>query len=235
MDDELEEKRSKGKFWIRALIVGACLIVIFALVRVFGVFQWYTVEGVGNMPALKDGDQILATNLSTPERFDLVTFKYDYNGFEEVWIKRICAFEGEIVSFEDGAFFVDGQNMDIGLDLQYRYRCESAYAEIIARDLELVYFVDYYPTVRPDYYKDSMDLFLTHKQAKRKPLLERRILNVANDSIEAYWGEKWNTDYFGPVTVPKGYCFLLGDNRSNCLDSRYIGFIKTEDIYGVLF
>ncbi|MGI8640185.1 MAG: signal peptidase I [Pyrinomonadaceae bacterium] len=38
--------------------------------------------------------------------------------------------------------------------------------------------------------------------------------------------------YFAPVIVPKGSYFLLGDNRPNSADSRYIGTIKREDIDG---
>lgn len=40
--------------------------------------------------------------------------------------------------------------------------------------------------------------------------------------------------YTAPVTVPKGSYFLLGDNRPNSNDSRYIGTIKREDIDGIV-
>lgn len=37
---------------------------------------------------------------------------------------------------------------------------------------------------------------------------------------------------FGPVTVPAGQYLMLGDNRDNSRDSRYIGFVKRELITG---
>ena len=40
---------------------------------------------------------------------------------------------------------------------------------------------------------------------------------------------------FGPVHVPEGEYLVLGDNRDNSEDSRYIGFIPRDSIYGRAF
>lgn len=37
-------------------------------------------------------------------------------------------------------------------------------------------------------------------------------------------------DNFGPVPIPEGTVFVLGDNRDNAHDSRYWGFVRKEEI-----
>jgi signal peptidase I len=45
----------------------------------------------------------------------------------------------------------------------------------------------------------------------------------------------WNRDNFGPVTVPEGQLFMMGDNRDFSSDSRYWGFLDEDLIRGKAF
>ena len=51
---------------------------------------------------------------------------------------------------------------------------------------------------------------------------------------ESYLGPGTTTARFGPEVVPKGDLFVMGDNRSNSLDSRVFGSIPERSVVGTV-
>ena len=58
--------------------------------------------------------------------------------------------------------------------------------------------------------------------------VEEKYVNYEEPELE----NRYIADNFGPITVPQGSYFVLGDNRDNSEDSRYWGFVKRDAIVG---
>ena len=80
-----------------------------------------------------------------------------------------------------------------------------------------------------------------------KEILIKRIIGLPGEVVEAHDGHVFingrqlfepylpkavGTGTFGPTTVPKGSLWVMGDNRGNSRDSRFIGAIKESDVIG---
>ena len=57
-------------------------------------------------------------------------------------------------------------------------------------------------------------------------------LYINGEVVEENFNHKDTDDYILDKEIPEGYYFVVGDNRPDSLDSRYIGLINKKDILG---
>jgi signal peptidase I len=91
--------------------------------------------------------------------------------------------------------------------------------------------------VKPAKHPDSAVIGVSDEVLADKGIAAKRYIlpmGEADPEIQRVYKQPWNQDHFGPVKVPPGKYFLLGDNRHNAMDSRYIGFVDNSSFMGTL-
>jgi signal peptidase I len=68
--------------------------------------------------------------------------------------------------------------------------------------------------------------------------IKHKVVFINDKRLEDPWGVHFGTttiaapDNCGPIDIPEGSVFVLGDNRDNSLDSRFWGNVQIKDIEG---
>jgi signal peptidase I len=213
------------KLLIIAGVLAGLFIAVIIILRTTKVITAYTSTTTANLPSIQINETLFVSNLKKPERFDFVCVKCDMpiTG-KYVGIYRLCGMEGDIIEIKNGDLILNGESVDNRFDLENEY---------LLPDPVFAHFYDSIPVenLSSDSQGHSNQVMLSSRFAARNRLAAYKVVldrNYIDDNIRLHFPHCRNADHFGPVRVPSGNWFLLGDNRHHAADSRYQGFIRKD-------
>jgi signal peptidase I len=196
---------------MRALAANKSLLIFFGLMLVFrsAVADWMYVPSGSMNPTIVEGDRILVDKAAYGVRIPFTTIRLTHGEDPQ---------RGDIVIFpspEDGMTLVKrviglpGDTVELRDERLLINGVATSYAPTQAEaDTQL-----------PAATRGQAHEYFTENLGERPhPIM----LMPARPTLRS----------FGPVTVPEGQYLMLGDNRDNSKDSRFIGFVPRDSIVG---
>jgi|SRR5450432_1186511 signal peptidase I len=215
------------KRYIVLLTLAGSLPVIWTFARLTNALQWYTIPTTSNYPSLKLGDHVFGSNLVKPNRFDFITYRAEIpNMGVQTMTHRLCGVEGDMIQIKGGDLYINNKLFDKTLTLAHYYTMEQ-------RDYKRLDSLE--QLNEQNIVVIGKDSFMTNVSDRSIQLLtikaSRKVLlpTETDELIQNRYHKRWNSDNFGPLKVPKGKYFVLGDNRNSAQDSRYLGFIDKSN------
>lgn len=237
----------KKKLIITAAVFCSLLAAVWIVGRVTGMLLFFSIPTPVNMPKINPGDRVISSNIKEPKPYDFIIFTSSYsdsvNGsYTESYEKgsrylyRLCGVNGDNLEMKNGLLYVNNKYFDSGLNLNNVYKISSTELNSIEQeDMLAVEAAGGMQMISNDSAMITLNNALLKKYASTiKPI---QFIMPYSKNGPFKWNNKnnfWSTDNFGPLKIPTGCYFVLGDNRHNAMDSRYIGFVKKEDIKGVV-
>jgi signal peptidase I len=202
--------------WLKSL-GGA--VLLFFVIRTF-LITAYSIPSESMEESLLVGDYLMANNalfgatlpftevklpsLRDPRRGEIVVFRPEYNEPRIDVVKRVVGVPGDTLEMRDRVLYVNGDSVPEPF-ARYGEDFDSPIASGGGALMD--------PTVRTELYGAQNHL----------PLLVSSVDPASYSPTRNTWG---------PLVVPEGQYWLMGDNRDHSLDSRFMGPIPRRVIRG---
>ncbi|CAL4320573.1 signal peptidase I [Buchnera aphidicola] len=221
------------------------MLFLILIIRCF-FYEPFYIPSESMMPTLLPGDYILVkknfyniknpfTNkpiftYHLPKRGDIVVFN-DNNNHNKQYVKRIIGLPGDKISYDSInkilTIYQDYQNEKYNKKILVHHYVFDAYNETQSKDIKRN-ILDVSKFNHPDnilnyncmIYKENIDKYrynILITYAKKNQL---KSYFQQNDQPKQIW------------LIPPKHYFVMGDNRDNSLDSRYLGFVSENNILG---
>jgi len=212
-----------AKWWVVLFITLSVLATIVS-VRAF-IIEPFAIPSSAMSPTFKPGDHVIVGKLGfgnyrtngiqlyrsvpskLPQRGEIIVFQFPNNP-EIDYVKRVIGLPGDSIIYRNKSIFIK-ENCDSGkTDCSEHQIVEKNEVTVSNSEEEISFF------------NESLG-----KNSYKVTLHEMRTAN------SSYYFSQAGTQQDEWI-VPKGHYFVLGDNRDNSEDSRYWGFVPSENVIG---
>ncbi|MFD0764814.1 signal peptidase I [Mucilaginibacter lutimaris] len=208
-------------------IIGVILfsfICLWYILKATYIFAIFNVPTDANKPALMPGDKIYVSRFVKPGINKLLLL--EKRGVP-LSVFRCIGAPNDIIEIKMGLLYRNGKQINEPL----------IWNEYLIDKPTLKSIMGYVANKGYDLHtvNDSIVRIAISKNDLKDLKLGLRQYVASKDSVnemilKTYPGTTYNEDNFGPVKIPANSYFVLGDDRHNAADSRYIGFIKASEI-----
>lgn len=213
------------------------LLLITAFLGAYLVFRWsgvlmsFQISSSSNEPNLRHNSRFVGSSLKSPKRLDFAYFKFSDSLGGLTIVKRLIAIPGDTLECKNGYYFINGNQIDEGIDLRFQYRINKKLYNKEIRNKILN------PEAYSYYNSDTVRAFLDDSFVRSLPIKLERYYDKNKDDLskEVFLNHSdWTINNFGPIVLPREKYFFSGDNRDNSYDSRWRGFVDEDNICGTL-
>lgn len=217
----------KPLFIVLAVVV--CLTAFWFIGQATHTIEFYTISTTSNQPTYKPGDVVIASNLIKPARNRFIVFKTKDN---KEWIFRCVGIPGDIIQIKKTALYVNNKLQDepFAANEYFIHNTDlKKIAGLVAKNKNVVKPMS----------GDSLSVItLTNPEAEAYHV-KLAICSLPTEHINPsvfidFRQMLYNEDNLGQIVVPKDAYFVLGDSRHNAYDSRFLGYVKAENVISTI-